>query len=64
MGRIYERTPDGTEIDWGEITLWNPPLRLGYLWHSGRDRDDATNVELTFVDLGDSTTRLDIVHTG
>jgi hypothetical protein len=22
-GRIYERTPDGTEIDWGEITLWS-----------------------------------------
>jgi hypothetical protein len=22
-GRIYERTPDGTEIDRGEITLWS-----------------------------------------
>ena len=63
-GRIFERTPDGTEIDWGEITLWSPPRRLGYVWHIGSDRSAATDVELTFVDLGDGATRLDIVHTG
>jgi len=63
-GRIFERTPDGTEIDWGEITLWSPPNRLGYLWHISRDRSDATNVNLTFVELEDGTTRLDIVHDG
>jgi hypothetical protein len=63
-GRIFERTPDGTEIDWGEITVWSPPSRLGYLWHIGRDRSDATEVELTFVDLGDDQSRLDIVHSG
>jgi len=63
-GRIFERTPDGTEIDWGEITQWDPPHRLGYLWHISRDRSDATDVELTFVDRGDGSTRLDIVHSG
>ncbi|MGZ4756774.1 MAG: SRPBCC family protein [Acidimicrobiia bacterium] len=63
-GRIFERTPDGTEIDWGEITVWNPPSRLGYVWHIGRERADATDVQLTFVDLGDERTRLDIVHGG
>jgi hypothetical protein len=63
-GRIFERTPDGTEIDWGEITLWDPPQRLGYLWHIGRSASDATDVELTFVDLGDGRTRLEIVHRG
>ena len=63
-GRIFERTSDGNEIEWGEITLWDPPRRLGYLWHIARDRSDATDVELTFVELADGTTRLDIVHTG
>jgi uncharacterized protein YndB with AHSA1/START domain len=63
-GRIFERTSDGMEIDWGEITLWNPPSRLGYLWHIARDRRDATDVELTFVDAGDGRTRLEIVHAG
>ncbi len=63
-GRIFERTPDGTEIEWGRITSWQPPHRLGYAWHIGRDPADATDVEVTFVDLGDGTTRLDIVHSG
>jgi hypothetical protein len=63
-GRIYERTPDGTEIDWGEITLWDPPHRFAYLWHIGGDRAQATDVELTFLDLDGERTRLEIVHAG
>jgi uncharacterized protein YndB with AHSA1/START domain len=63
-GRIFERTPDGTEIDWGEITAWEPPHRLGYLWHIGRNRTEATDVELIFADRGDGKTRLEIVHSG
>jgi hypothetical protein len=63
-GRIFERTPDGTEIDWGEITEWGPPHRLGYLWHIARDRSDATTVTLHFVARDDGTTRLDIEHDG
>lgn len=63
-GRIFERTSDGTEIDWGEVTVWSPPRRLGYAWHIGRDRRGATDVELTFVDLGNDRTRLDIVQAG
>ncbi len=50
--------PDGTEIDWGEITRWNPPHRLGYLWHINRDRDAATDVDLTFVAIDEGRTRL------
>jgi hypothetical protein len=64
QGRIFERTPDGAEIDWGAVTGWDPPHRLAYLWHIRRDRTDATDVEVTFVALEDGTTRVDIVHTG
>jgi len=63
-GRIFERTSDGREIDWGEVTHWGPPSRLGYTWHIGRTSEDATEVDLSFVDLGDGRTRLDIVHSG
>ncbi len=63
-GRIFERTPDGTEIDWGEVTGWDAPRRLSYLWHIRRDRADATDVAVTFVPVDDATTRIDIVHTG
>lgn len=63
-GRIYERTPAGVEHEWGEVTAWEPPRRLGYLWHLRRDRADATEVEITFVDLGGDATRVDIEHRG
>ena len=46
------------------ITEWDPPRRLGYRWHIAWDVALATDVELTFVDLGDDRTRLDVLHTG
>src|SRR3954464_14547623 len=47
-GRIFERTTDGREIEWGQVTAWEAPRRLAYLWHIRRDRADATDVEITF----------------
>src|SRR4030081_3305000 len=29
-GRIFERTPGGRELEWGEITEWDRPRRLRY----------------------------------
>ena len=63
-GRIFERTAGGVEHDWGEVTVWDPPRRLGYLWHLRRDRADATEVEIRFIDRGDATTRVEIEHRG
>jgi hypothetical protein len=62
-GRIFERTAAGAELESGEVTVWEPPLRLGYLWHLRWDRADAAEVEITFVDNGDST-RVNIEHRG
>ena len=63
-GRIYERTASGVEHDWGEVTAWEPPDRLGYLWHLRRDREQATEVEIRFVALSPSATRVEIEHRG
>lgn len=63
-GRIFERTSSGEEHDWGEVTDWDPPHRLGYLWHLRRDRAQATDVTITFVDTGGATTRVEIEHRG
>jgi len=62
-GRIYQRDGHGTEIDWGQVTLWEPPSRLGYLWHLRRDRADATDVLITFVPVTAASTRIDVEHT-
>jgi uncharacterized protein YndB with AHSA1/START domain len=62
-GRIYERTPEGIEHDWGEVLAWEPPRRLAYLWHLRFDRADATEVEITFTGE-DAGTRVRLVHRG
>lgn len=63
-GRVFERAPSGQEVEWGEITVWEPPRRLGYVWFIRTDRASATDVEIRFVDQGDGTTRVDIEHGG
>ncbi len=62
--RIFERTTDGAEHDWGDVTHWEPPHRLAYLWHLHRDSADATDVDIRFVALDGASTRVDIAHTG
>ena len=63
-GRIFERTPSGAEHQWGRITAWEPPTRLAYTWHLGFAPEDATVVEIRFVDAGGNRTRVEIVHGG
>ena len=63
-GRIYERTPAGKEIEWGQIVEWEPPRRLRYLWHIATDTKNATNVEIVFRELPGSSTQVEIEHGG
>ncbi len=63
-GRIFERTPSGVEHQWGRITTWEPPSRLAYTWHLRFAPEDATDVEIRFVDVGEGRTRVEIVHDG
>jgi hypothetical protein len=63
-GRIFERTADGVEHDWGHVTSWDPPKQLAYLWHLGADRASATEVEIQFLPVGNAATRVEIEHRG
>ena len=63
-GRIFERTPAGREVEWGEITVWEPPRRISYLWYIRTDRADATEVEIQFKGGGQAPTRVEIEHRG
>lgn len=63
-GRIFERQAGGQEHDWGEVTIWEPPTRLGYTWHLNADRSDATDVEIRFLPGAEGATRVEIEHRG
>jgi Activator of Hsp90 ATPase homolog 1-like protein len=63
-GRIFERTSSGQEIDWGWVTTWDPPQRIGYRWHMRREPAEATDVDVRFNSTPDGRTRLEIVHSG
>jgi len=62
-GRIYERTAGGAELDWGEITEWEPPRRLAYRWHLREDGVDAADVAVEFIQER-AKTRVQIDHSG
>ena len=63
-GRIFERTAAGEEIEWGQVTEWDPPRRLRYQWHIATDPADATEVEIFFRELDPALTRVEIEHRG
>jgi len=61
-GRVYERAGDGSEHDWGEITVWEPPHRVALAWTL--DPSCAgTEVEVRFTDV-DGGTHVELEHRG
>lgn len=62
-GRVYEVADDGREIEWGVVTAWDPPERVAFTWHPGRDSGTSQEVEVTFEDA-EGGTRVTLVHTG
>jgi uncharacterized protein YndB with AHSA1/START domain len=62
-GRIYERTADGAEHQWGEVLEVEPGRRLVFTWHPGRAASTAQTVEVTFTE-SDGECLVELVHRG
>ena len=60
-GRVYETWDDGTTVEWGEVTAWDPPSGFTMSWTS---TPAPTEVELTFRVLGPALTRVALEHRG
>jgi uncharacterized protein YndB with AHSA1/START domain len=67
-GRWFERGVDGSECSWGRVAAWGPPVRLVLVWQIGcdwaYDPTLETEVEVTFTELGEGGTRVDLTHRG
>jgi hypothetical protein len=60
-GRLYEVQKDGSQADWGEILVWEPPQRFITTWHPGRENATAQEVEVIFTAEGTGT-RVELIH--
>jgi uncharacterized protein YndB with AHSA1/START domain len=62
-GRIFERTRTGEEHAWGSVLVWQPPTRVAFSFHPGRDHQEAQTVEVTFSAAAEGT-RVVLTHSG
>jgi uncharacterized protein YndB with AHSA1/START domain len=58
-GRVYERQEDGTEADWGEVIVWEPPHRFVLDW-----KICPSELEVRFSYESEGVTRVDLEHRG
>jgi uncharacterized protein YndB with AHSA1/START domain len=68
-GRCYTEQTDGTECDWGQVLVWEPPARFVMAWqidYAGwryePDLAKSSEVEVRFTPESDGTTRVDVEH--
>ena len=62
-GAIYEIAEDGERAEWGHVTRWEPPHRLGMQWYPGVGMEEASTVVVSF-HAERSGTRVVLTHTG
>jgi uncharacterized protein YndB with AHSA1/START domain len=62
-GRIYETHKDGSIHLWGTVTVWQPPARIVFTWHPGREASTAQEIELCFKGISEGT-RVELEHRG
>ena len=63
-GRIYERTEDGVEHDWGEVIAWDPPRHFAYHWYLGSGPERPTRVDVYFTGHAEGGTHVEVSHRG
>jgi len=67
-GRCYNEQTDGTDCEWGEITVWEPPRRfvmawkINAQWQYEPDASKSSEVEVRFTAESDGSTRVDLEH--
>ncbi len=61
-GRVFETLNDGRELDWGQVTAYQPGAHFAMQWRLGRPAADATDVSVRFEALSDASCRVTLTH--
>jgi uncharacterized protein YndB with AHSA1/START domain len=67
-GHIYDRATDGTECRWARVLVYEPPHRVVFSWDIGptwqleTDPENASEVEVRFVEENPGRTRVELEH--
>jgi uncharacterized protein YndB with AHSA1/START domain len=62
-GRIFERARSGEEHVLGRVLDWEPPVRVEFSFHPGRDDKEAQTVEVAFSPVPEGA-RVVLTHSG
>jgi hypothetical protein len=60
-GRVIEVWEDGSQVEWGELLAWTPPEAFAMTWNI---TGTPTEVELRFLEMAPSLTRVELEHRG
>ena len=69
-GDVYDRGVDGSICRWGRVLIFDPHRRIAFSWDIGPDWQVVSDlarvseVEVTFVPMGDRQTHVTLVHRG
>jgi uncharacterized protein YndB with AHSA1/START domain len=65
-GRWYEIGEDGSECEWGEVLVWDPPAHVLLAWRIGIDWQYdpklLTEVDIRFTALDEHFTQVELEH--
>jgi uncharacterized protein YndB with AHSA1/START domain len=67
-GHIYDRATDGTECRWARVLVYDPPRRVVFSWDIGptwqleTDPENASEVEVRFIEETAGRTRVELEH--
>jgi hypothetical protein len=61
-GRIYETLHDGRELEWGEVSMFEPGKVFAMNWTMGRPKAQTTDVIVRFEPISGESCRVTLTH--